>query len=95
MIKTKKLKVSSNVTKVSGDIVSVDGEVKLSEENITQMFCILEKWADRYWYKKHSDLVETMYLVRDTLVTLFEADDIGAIRNKLVNVIEEAIGAQK
>ena len=42
MIKTKKLKVSSNVTKVSGDIVSVDGEVKLSEENITQMFCILE-----------------------------------------------------
>jgi hypothetical protein len=96
MIKTEKLKVKSKVTSVNGGMVNINGGgINFSDDAVYQMLNIFEKKRDPYWYKEHDKLLQTLYLVRDTLVTLFEADDIGAIRNKLVNVIEEAIGAQK
>lgn len=96
MIKTEKLKVKSKDTNVDGEIVTVKGgNLYLCEDTINQLLAILEKGRDRFWYTKHNNLLKTLYLVRDTLVDLQPEEDLNKIKDRIVKVIEEAIGIQK
>ena len=96
MIKTEKLKVKLRVTHVKGNLVNLEsGEVIISNEIMDSFLTKVLEQREPYWHTKHTKLINTLYAIRDRLVSLQPGEDLNTVKDKIIGVLEETIGLQK